>query len=348
MNIFLDSNVLYHDYFFENKSNKQLLDYCRNGLLNLYMSEIVRLELRRQFQKEIEEKNREIKKIIKDADRLRIESEMRVIDVVQQLAKFDRFYKQLNLNDNFNLLPYHNDFLPDLVDRAIHRRKPFTEEKSELKDAIIWKTYAKYVEDNDTADCILLTNNTSDFCARQDKSKIHPDLEYDSKRFSVINQAFDFIKSHGSTLESPENIFQAYVNQIVINEKFVLEILTKNFEKEIEDETHKKVDNLHPSDVLSDDYFFDGQMVAYGCDILECEDIEYEIFGDRALVSGLVYVSCEVEILQYNPVRDPGEDRYSCVGEKYLTFKVLFNFDLRKDEMSSEFEITDLEVSGID
>lgn len=56
MNIFIDSNILYQDYFFENKSNKKLLEYCEEGLLNLYMSEIVKLELRRQFQKEIEEK----------------------------------------------------------------------------------------------------------------------------------------------------------------------------------------------------------------------------------------------------------------------------------------------------
>jgi hypothetical protein len=57
MNVFIDSNILFEDYFFENKSNKNLLEYCKEGLLYLYMSEIVRLELRRQFQKELESKN---------------------------------------------------------------------------------------------------------------------------------------------------------------------------------------------------------------------------------------------------------------------------------------------------
>lgn len=60
MNIFIDSNILFQDYFFENKSNKKLLEYCKEGLLKLYMSEIVRLELRRQFQKELESKNKEL------------------------------------------------------------------------------------------------------------------------------------------------------------------------------------------------------------------------------------------------------------------------------------------------
>ena len=82
MNIFLDSNILFQDYFFDNKSNKKILDYCKEGLLNLYMSEIVRLELRRQFQRELEDKNREIKKIIKDAIRLKIEAEITEIELV--------------------------------------------------------------------------------------------------------------------------------------------------------------------------------------------------------------------------------------------------------------------------
>ena len=73
-----------------------------------------------------------------------------------------------------------------------------------------------------------------------------------------------------------------------------------------------------------------------------------EILGDTALISGVVYASCEVEILQYNAVRDPGEDRYSNVGEKNVTFKVFFNFDLKKDEICSDFEITDVEVGDID
>ena len=348
MNIFLDSNILFQDYFFDNKSNKKILDYCKEGLLNLYMSEIVRLELRRQFQRELEEKNREIKKIIKDAIRLKIEAEITEISISEQFEKFDAFYKGLTYNDNFFLLPYYNDFLPDLVERAIYRKKPFTEEKSELKDAIIWKTYSHYVESNDTSDCILLTNNTSDFCSKQDKSKIHPDLELDTTRFSVINKSFEFIKTNATVLEGPENKFQAYINQIDIDQEFVLNILNENFEKTIEDEIHKKIDNLHPSDILSDDYFFDGQMVAYGCEILDCEDIEHEILGDTALISGVVYASCEVEILQYNAVRDPGEDRYSNVGEKNVTFKVFFNFDLKKDEICSDFEITDVEVGDID
>lgn len=345
MNIFIDSNILYQDYFFENKSNKKLLEYCEEGLLNLYMSEIVRLELRRQFQKELESKNRELEKLIKELKRLKIERELNAISIDEQLNKFDTFYKRISYFDNFFIIHYKNEFLPDIVDRAINRKKPFTEEKSELKDAIIWKTYSDFVETHSATDCVLLTNNTSDFCDKKDKSKIHSDLTSDTNKFSVINSSYDFIKKYANELESPDNKFLAYMKQIDIDDNFAFEIITENFEKNIEEAMHNKIDNMHPSDIINADYLLDGQLVSYGCELLECEDVEYEILNETALISGIIYACCEVEILEYNAVRDPGEDQYTSAGEVSVTFKIHFNFDMRKDEIYSDFEITDINIS---
>jgi hypothetical protein len=347
MNIFIDSNILYQDYFFDNKSNKKLLEYCKEGLLHIYMSEIVRLELRRQFQKELENKNKELEKIIKELNRLKVEREISIILIDEHLKKFDNFYKRLNSYDNFYILQCNNDFLPDIIERAINRKKPFTEEKSELKDAIIWKTYSDYVERNNTLDCILLTNNTSDFCDKKDKSKIHSDLAADTNKFSVVNSSYDFIKTNAPVLESPDNKFLAYMKQIEIDDTFVFEIITDNFEKKIEEAIHKKIDIMHPTDIIETDYILDGQLVSYGCEILECEEVEYEILNETALISGAVYACCEVEILEYNAARDPGEDQYKSVDEVSVTFKIHFNFDMKKDEIYSDFEITDMKVSSI-
>ncbi|MEY8758956.1 PIN domain-containing protein [Chryseobacterium tongliaoense] len=347
MNIFLDSNILYHDYFFENKSNRKLLEYCKEGLINLYMAEIVKLELRRQFMKEIEEINTEIKRIKKDASRLRIENEPAIIPIDAQLKKFDDFYKKLPQNENYQILPYSNDFLPDIINRAVYRKKPFTEEKSELKDALIWKTYYEFVETNVMSNCILLTDNTSDFCSKKDSSKIHSELLADTNRFTVINKSFEFVKLHGPHLESPENKFQIYFNTIEINEEFVITILIENFKKLIESSIHKKIDTMHPSDILSNEYIFDGQLVGHGCEILDCDFIEYEVIGDRALISGTVFAAAEVEVWQYNPARDPGEDRYSTIAERDVVFRIQFNFDMRMEEAYSDFEITDINVNSI-
>jgi predicted nucleic acid-binding protein len=339
MNIFIDSNIIFQDYFFENKSNKQLLEYCREGLLSIYMSEIVKLELRRQFEKEIISQNREIKKLIKDSSRLKVDFSWNEILLSDQMIKFDDFYNKLEYIDNFYFLNYKNEFLPDIVDRAIHRKKPFTEEKSELKDALIWKTYSDYVEQYNSIDCILLTNNTSDFCQKNDKNSIHPDLAKDSTRFSVINSSFDFIKRKGPLLESPEYKFQSYFNQIDFTEEYVLELISDNFEQKIRDHIHSEVDRIHPSEILSESFIFDGQLIAYDIELLYCEDIESEVIADKALISGVLFVNCETDILEYNSVRDAGEDSFTTVGEKILQFRVFFNFDFKENEIVDDFEI---------
>lgn len=348
MNIFLDSNILYQDYFFENKSSKQLIQYCEQGLINIYMAEIVRLELRRQFEKEILSQNRELKKIIKDSARLKTGITIPEISLSNKLREFDSFYLKLETLDNFEILNYKNEYLPDIVDRAINRKKPFTEEKSELKDALIWKTYSDYVESIMIDDCILLTNNTSDFCTKKDKSTIHPELQLDSKKFKVINSSFDFIKTNAPLLESPEYKFQLYINQFTIDENFVLKIISENFEKKLEDRIHSKIDRIHPSELFEDNFIFDGQLIGYDIELLECEEIEYEVIHDKALISGVIIANCETEVLEYNSVRDPGEDSFSSVGEKSVQFAVYFNFDFKEGEIAEDFEITSIEVCGVE
>lgn len=347
MNIFIDSNILFKDYFFENKSNKKLLEYCAEGLVNLYMSEIVRLELRRQFQKELENKKRELEKLIKDLDRLKIKHNISILSPDDNLKKFDSFYSGLRGDDNFHILEFKNDFLPYIVDRAINRRKPFAEEKSELKDAIIWKTYSSFVECNNVQNCILLTNNTSDFCEKDDKSKVHHDLTDDTNRFSVINSSNDFITTYASKLESPDYKFSAYIRHVGIDDDFALDIIVDRFEKDVEDAMHTMIDNMHPTDILQTDYYWDGQLVSYGCEILGCENVEYEILDGVALIYGVVYACCETEVLAYNSARDPGEDQYTSVDELNVTFKVYFNFDMQMDKVYSDFEVTDIELSEV-
>lgn len=343
MNVFLDSNILFEDYFFENKSNAQILDYCQRGLLKIYTSQIVVLELRRQYEKEINIQLKEINKLKDDAQRLKIKVNYQDLSLEVQLKIFDKFFEDMQDFDNFVVLDYKNDYLPKIVDRAIYRKKPFTEEKSELKDAIIWVTYADFVESNKTEDCILLTNNTSDFCTKKVKNKVHPELEKDTERFSVINSSWEFIKIYSPKLESPEHKFHSYIGKFSFTDKYVTKLIDENFSETIRKKIHDKLDYLNISDILNKEYFFDGQLVGYDVEILDTDNIETEIIYDKLLISGVVTVNCEIEVMEYNSSRDPGEDSFTVTDEKDLQFSVYFNFDFRKGEIADEFEVTGIE-----
>jgi hypothetical protein len=309
------------------------------------MSRVVLLELRKQFQDEIEEHNRELKKIIKDSNRLKISEKIDLIDISKQLKIFDNFYEMLGKNVRFDVLQYKNEYLPDIVERAVYRRKPFTNEKTELKDALIWKTYSEFVETNNLQKCILLTNNTSDFCDKQDCSKVHSELLKDTDRFLVINSTFAFYTQKGPILESPEHKLQLLIEQVEIDESYVREIIVGHFDDILADGINEMIEGLSPSDIIKDEFYHDGYVTAGGeMEILEASEIEHEILGHIILVSGKIRTSRFVEAYEYNVGRDPGEDQYISVADKAVTFEVYFNFNLSSEQVPSDFEIIEIKI----
>lgn len=349
INVFIDSNILFEDYFFYNKSNKNILEYANQGLITIFMSNVVKMELRQQFKKEIEGANKEINKLASNAVRLKDRNTYNLIDLDKRLLDFDAFYDNLQDSSNFNILKYNNEFLDDLVNRAVSRRKPFSETKTELKDAIIWKTYYEYVESLKVERCIFLTNNTSDFCSKNDKSKVHNELLSDTERFEVVNSSYAFIRSYGNEIESPENKFIAYVTLLEIDESFVFGKIKNNFLKNIDTYVHTKIDSMHPSQILkNEDYIMDGQINGYGIELLECDEINVDLLSTKALISGVLFLTCETEIFAYNPFKEYGEDSFNSVSENYVTFALYFNFDLEQGEVCKEFEITDMEISHVE
>src|SRR5690606_7702682 len=118
---------------------------------------------------------------------------------------FKNFYDQLISEGTVKILEYNNDMLPEIVNRAIERKKPFTENKTELKDTIIWLTYVKFVESKKLKNCILLTANVSDFCdtdeAKNNNFVIHPELKKDSNRFKVYKSPKELIQAEKPQLK---------------------------------------------------------------------------------------------------------------------------------------------------
>lgn len=348
INVFLDTNILHEDYFFEKKTNKQILKYAQEGLINLYISDIVILEMKRHYEKYCEKNIIVLDRIFNDSKKLKIKMKPFLIDVESQLREFDKFYEKFLFHDNIHIINYKNDYLPLLIKMAIYKKKPFTETKSEPKDAIIWISYADYAETNNLENCIFLTANHHDFCDKKDKSRIHKELEIYSKRFCVIKDPFHFIKKYSGKIESPEHIFEVFFSSLEITEDYVKDVIEDKFKKQIQKYTHKEINKTSVSKILPDnDFLDDAQIIGYDIEILGCTNIESEITGNRAIISGVTYTSCEIEILQYNANRDKGEDNYVFEAEKTLIFKIYFNFDLTQDNQNEgfeDFEITDIEL----
>lgn len=280
-----------------------------------------------------------------NARRLKIKEELEPFDVANHLKIFDSFYSTHFTRGNLFILPCKDEFLPEIVERAINKRKPFSESKSELKDALIWKTYYKFVESNKLSDCIFLTKNTSDFCGK-DKSKVHPDLLKDTDRFTVVNSTFEFIHLFGSEFAKPERKILAFVESTEIDNLFVHERIEKYFLDRIETKADRFIERMQPSDVF-EEVWMGGYVSGMYSDILDCENVEYKIVGAKASVYADVFVAYESEVYEYNSVRDKGEDHFNYSGEASLIFVMRISFEVDHDDNCSNFEISDFALHEV-
>lgn len=174
MRVFLDTTVFYNNYFLDSFPGRMLLDYAEETGQPVCISSIVLAEARHNLEKlltEVDNNNRRAEKALRN--RLSYSSvKQKVLD------EYDQRYRQLVNIGAVEILEPNNEFLPEVVRRAIHRKKPFTEAKTEFRDCIIWLTYAAYANSEGEDDYVFITANTTDYLDSK-KQNIHPDLRSD-------------------------------------------------------------------------------------------------------------------------------------------------------------------------
>jgi hypothetical protein len=72
-----------------------------------------------------------------------------------------------------DVIPHMNEHLPDLISRAIERRRPCTDRGEEIRDALLWESTLDLAVGADSV-VALISKNTDQFSA--DKQSLHPDL----------------------------------------------------------------------------------------------------------------------------------------------------------------------------
>lgn len=338
LNIFIDTCILHGDYFFHNKSNRQLFDYMKEGLVNIYMSDIVLKELRRHYELELEQVAIEIEKTKKDASRLRLKIEVEPFDIMVMLKKFDDNYLSLASTTNFEVLHYSIDMLPRIVENSIMKTPPFfTDKKSELKDNLIWSTYSLFVEKRKLRNCFFLTNNVSDFCDNSNHSSAHKNLLQDTERFTIYKSTSEFLTEKSGIIEKPKIEFKNYIEELEINTDYVKGQLEDYFMDIIEEEISIRIvtETDYSLYLKHDDDYANGIRSHY-FDIDFCEDIKVKVLNQRALISGTFYCIADFDLSKYN--FDP-----ECPEQLIVT--VEFNYDLLEDEQCDNLEMTSIEYN---
>ncbi|GEM50754.1 hypothetical protein EB1_05440 [Empedobacter brevis NBRC 14943 = ATCC 43319] len=350
MNIFIDTSILFTDPFFKEIFKKEVLNACRLKRVNIFISEVVIKELLHNYEKNLD-------KIIIDIKNININSSKQILDFhrfpvpdKQNLIKqLESFFENLSKLSSFHILPINNDFLPIVLEKAIKRLKPFTEKKTEIKDALIWQTYITHINENRLENCYLLTQNVNDFGQKQvdETFIIHPELQKECSKIILINSFKEIHKIHNSYFEKQQEEnkqkFISWLEKENINEDYVHNILWDNYIDKVADNISNYIERVD-----LDKYFEESHLINMGgyAEINEfhwgnCSEVEIEVLEENAIISGILEVSGEIQGYGYNSVRDPGDDKFPFIGSEDAEFKVYFNFLIDEDGIH-DFEITDV------
>jgi PIN domain len=364
--VFLDTSVLYKDPFFKGNFAYNLLKISREKHVDIYISRIVLKELLKNYEKILLEENSKLSKIISDAMHYDFSGGPRnLFEVSQSLEVLKRFYDSLYYEGVINVLEHDNDMMPEIIDRAVLRKKPFADNKSELKDALTWLTYAKFVEEYELDNCILITENVRDFCdleaLKKDQVIVHEDLLSDTKRFKLFRSIKDFMQSEKAVVSSSSLRFKQWLQHQDFDESFILNLLKFELGSEVKKYVKDKFTYYDLSYVFDSEYSVEGFLSFDDTFFLhKVEAIEISDFGDECVVSGDLYVSCNVQGFEYTsgkdfnmtdayhcPVSSMPVDDFQIFGEKEIRIKVGFSFYYNQSEKPYNLNVDSVDVVNI-
>lgn len=176
MYIVLDTNIIYGNWYLRGPNISLLEKHIKPGQSKLVVPEIVVLEVKNLFRKEVEKSISAIKKLVNLApDTVR---KIPIPDIEKICRGHEKAFTQ-RLKDLKAERPTHSD-IPhtDLVDRALSCRKPFTESDKGYRDSLLWEVILrKVVGANHTT--YFITNNHKDFGSKKKKGDLHSHLVED-------------------------------------------------------------------------------------------------------------------------------------------------------------------------
>ena len=335
---FLDSNILYNDPLMKKSANKRLFDKIESIGGNIFICDIVYKETLNNYRKGLEQCKDEIKKINTQLNKLGIDYiNIEDIDIDKEVNSLKTKINEYIESGKFKKIDVNNDILPEVIDRAIKRKKPFSDKKEEFRDCIIWLTYAKKAEEDNLDNCIFITNNTSDFCNKD--NELHEDLLEDSKRFRVHKNSYEFLVNEEDLINKLE-IMDSYKNCRIEKNNFEkVEILRKIFSeidsylRSLSGEFVQLMFNPIPAEYIE----------------LNSIDIEYTIkrginIIDRDICElGDICVEAAVNLKSYNNNKD---ENYYCVSQLGLRIYSSYIAKVRVDNKQI-MEIEDIDLNNI-
>lgn len=182
--IFVDTNILFDDPFLKG-NNKYLIDLANRKDIEIIFSQIVIKETSEILKARLKGIIHEYK--VNQSKLRKLTRTPLTSSTIERKAivdDFESFFEDLNSKGKIKILSTTSEVLELALKDLLDKKAPFFNGKNELKDCVIWYSYANYALASEGEYGVLLTNNIRDFGTSN--GNIHQHLSSTSDNFKLI------------------------------------------------------------------------------------------------------------------------------------------------------------------
>lgn len=204
MNIILDTNIFIQNFLINSKSFNLLIDYLNKTNSRLLMPLIVYQEIAEIYKTKLCERLEAYERAGKSLEKTLLDTELfsLIVDIPNEVDKYLEFVKKRLMISDKSIIPFREHYLNELVNRAITRRKPFSEKGEEFRDALLWLTVLDVAEETDQETLAFISNDTKAF---GHNDQLHEALVHEAdatgRQINFYNSIMKFIESHATQVE---------------------------------------------------------------------------------------------------------------------------------------------------
>jgi len=211
MDIIIDANIIRRDLKLNDKNFEIVVDYLKRTNSQLIFPSIVVEEVKALYKRALTERYNDFKKSKEKLESTFLFAELPKlpeIDIEADSEKYIEYVHSKLGTTEKNIIPYKNEFLPELVKRAVERKKPLDDNGQQFRDGLLWLTILDYATSIEEKRVTLISDNPKDF-AEKGTNQLSSELDKESKELGVEIKYFkrlsDFVKEHASEIEFLNN-----------------------------------------------------------------------------------------------------------------------------------------------
>lgn len=227
MNIILDSNILVRDIKLSNENIEIILDYLDKTNSSVILPKIVIEEIKNLYGKNITEKlstyekaETKLKSVLVNS----LEFAKITVDLEKESNDYIKFVMEKLKVKEEQIIKYKNEYLPELVNRAVNKLKPLGENGQQFRDGLLWLTTMDYAETVENKEIIFISSNTKDFASNSSgrlDEQLQKELDERGIRIHFYKDIESFVKNHASKID--------FINKEWISGNIEKETLEKMF-----------------------------------------------------------------------------------------------------------------------